>query len=214
MKILVTGFQPFGGEAINPAWEAVKLLPNEIQGAKIIREEIPTAFEECEKAIERSILKNKPDVVVCVGQAGGRSCISIEKVGINLMEASIPDNRGNQPIDKIIKEDGPVAYFSSLPVKVMVKNLREHGIPGELSYTAGTYVCNNLLYSLMYLIEKKYPGIKGGFIHVPFSCEQASSKAKGTPSMSVETIAKGLEYAIFPIAAGMTEARLEMGEIQ
>lgn len=211
MKILVTGFDPFGGEPVNPAYEAVKLLPKEIKGAQIITIEIPTVFGRGAESVEKAIIEHNPNAVVCVGQAGGRSCISIERVGINLREASIPDNDGNQPVDVKAKEDGENAYFATIPVKSMVNNVRKHGIPSHISYTAGSYVCNDVMYTLLYMLDKKYPGVKGGFIHVPFATEQVTNKANNIASMPVETIAKGLEYAIEAIVENELDTKEAMG---
>ena len=211
MKILVTGFDPFGGEKVNPAYEAVKLLPDRIKGAEIISVEVPTVFGKASEEVEKAIEKYRPDAVLCVGQAGGRSCISIERIGINLREASIPDNDGNQPIDEKIKEDGQNAYFATLPIKAMVENVRKNGIPSHLSYTAGSYVCNDLMYSLLYILDKKYPHIKGGFIHVPYATEQVAYKANNIPSMPVQMISKGLEYAIEAIIDNELDIKKAMG---
>ncbi len=196
MKILITGFDPFGGETVNPAYEAVKLLPDTIAGAEIIKMEVPTQFHRAGEVLENALQEHKPDVVICVGQAGGRAAITPEKVAINLMDGRIPDNAGYQPVDVPIREDGTTAYFTSLPVKAMVQRIREAGIPAAVSYTAGTYVCNYLLYTLLYLIDTKYPGVRGGFIHVPYAMEQAVNKPLGTPSMDLHQIARGLEAAV------------------
>lgn len=196
MKILVTGFDPFGGEETNPAYEAVKLLPDRISGSEIIKLEIPTVFSKSSIVVEEAIKKHNPNVVLNIGQAGGRSSISVEMVAINLVEARIPDNEGEQPIDEKLQEDGETAYFATIPVKGMVKNVRDQGIPSNISYTAGTYVCNSIMYNVLYMTDKKYNDIRAGFIHVPYSTEQAAGKPDGTPSMSLDTIAKGLEYAI------------------
>lgn len=196
MKILVTGFDPFGGEKVNPAYEAVKLLPDTIAGAEIIKLEIPTVFSKSGPAVEAGIREYNPDVVINVGQAGGRSAIAIEKVGINLAEARIPDNEGELPMDEPLQKGGPTAYFATIPVKSIVKNICDHGIPCYISYTAGSYVCNCVMYNVLHMTATKYPDIRAGFIHVPFASEQAVSKPNGTPSMALETIAKALEYAI------------------
>ena len=196
MKILLTGFDPFGGETVNPAYEAVKLLPDIIAGAQIIKLEVPTQFHRAGAVLEEAMRAQKPDVVICVGQAGGRAAITPEKVAINLMDGRIPDNAGFQPVDVPIQEDGETAYFTSLPVKAMVQRMRDAGIPVAVSYTAGTYVCNYLLYTLLYLIDKKYPGVRGGFIHVPYAMEQVVNKPIGTPSMDLRQIARGLEKAV------------------
>lgn len=195
MKILVTGFDPFGGESINPAFEAIKLIPDNIEGAEVFKVEIPTIFKEsCEK-LDQSIAEIKPDIVLCVGQAGGRFDITVERVAINIDDARIKDNKGNQPIDEIIYNDGKTAYLSNLPIKAMVKNITDNNIPCSVSNTAGTFVCNHLMYGLMYLIDKKYPDIKGGFVHVPFINEQVMDK-RNMPYMSVEHIAKALELGL------------------
>lgn len=196
MKVLVTGFDPFGGESINPALEAVKKLPNEIAGAKIVKLEVPTVFRKSGEVLEKAVDEHQPDIVICVGQAGGRSIMAVEKVAINFAEARIADNEGNQPTDSKIKEDGENAYFASIPVKAMVMNMRKNKIPANISYTAGTFVCNDIMYSLLYLLNKKYPKTRGGFIHVPFIPEQVVGKPDGTPSMSLDMIAEGLKFAI------------------
>ena len=148
MKILITGFDPFGGETVNPAYEAVKLLPDTIAGAQIIKMEIPTVFSQCGPAVEAGIREHHPDVVLNIGQAGGRSCVTVERVAVNLAEAGIPDNAGEQPMDQPLQPDGPAAYFATIPVKAVVQNVRDHGLPCHLSYSAGTYVCNCVMYNV------------------------------------------------------------------
>lgn len=211
MKIMITGFDPFGGEAVNPAYEAVKLLPSKIGGAQIIKLEVPTVFGKAGEVLEAGIKEHHPDAVVCVGQAGGRSGICVEKVAINFQDARIPDNEGAQPVDQAIKEDGQTAYFATIPVKAMVAKMRENGIPAFVSYTAGTFVCNELMYALLYLIDKKYPDLRGGFIHVPFSMGQTVEKPIGTPAMSLESIAKGLEYAVLAVVENREDLSVSMG---
>ena len=196
MNVLITGFDPFGGESINPAYEAVKRLPDHIQTANIIKLEIPTVFEECTKLLDEAIQKNHPDLVICVGQAGGRVNITPEFVGINYMDARIPDNKGNQPLQSKIKEDGPDAYFTKLPVKAICEELKSSGIPAVISYSAGTYVCNYVMYSLLYMIDRKYPHIRGGFIHVPYDTSQAAKLSSSTASMPIDMISLGLEKTI------------------
>lgn len=195
MKILVTGFDPFGGEPINPAIESVKRLPDNIAGAEIIKLEIPTVRKKSLEKIEEAINEHNPDVILSIGQAGGRFDISIERVGINLDDFRIPDNEGNQTIDEPIFPDGENAYFVKLPVKAMVQNVQKNNIPASVSYTAGTFVCNHVLYGILYLIEKKYNEKKSGFIHIPFLPEQVVDK-RNTPSMELNTIVKGLTAAI------------------
>ena len=200
MKILITGFEPFGGESVNPAYEAVKLLPDMAGDIQIVKMEIPTVFGEAGKVVETGILQHQPDAVICVGQAGRRADIGVERVAINLVEASIPDNAGNQPMDVKVQEDGDTAYFATIPVKAMVKNIKDHGIPASISYTAGTYVCNSVMYDLLYLIDRKYPSIRGGFIHVPYATEQGVGKPVGTATMELSTISKALLYALEAVA--------------
>ena len=200
MKILITGFEPFGGESVNPAYEAVKLLPDMAGDIQIVKMEIPTVFGEAGKVVETGILQHQPDAVICVGQAGRRADIGVERVAINLVEASIPDNAGNQPMDVKVQEDGDTAYFATIPVKAMVKNIKDHGIPASISYTAGTYVCKSVMYDLLYLIDRKYPSIRGGFIHVPYATEQGVGKPVGTATMELSTISKALLYALEAVA--------------
>ena len=195
MKILVTGFDPFGGEPINPAIESVKRLPDNIEGAEIIKLEIPTVRKKSLEKIEKAINEHNPDVILSIGQAGGRFDISIERIGINLDDFRIPDNEGNQIIDEPIFPDGENSYFVKLPVKAMVQNVQKNNIPASVSYTAGTFVCNHVLYGVLYLIEKKYKGKKSGFIHIPFLPQQVVDK-RNTPSMELNTIVKGLTAAI------------------
>ena len=196
MRVLVTGFDPFGGEQVNPSYEAVRRLPDVIAGAEIIRLELPTVFSESEIRIENAIRNCRPDIILSVGQAGGRACLTPERVAINLADARIPDNAGAQPVDLVLQPDGETAYFSTLPVKKMVQQMRAHGIPAELSYTAGSFVCNAVMYHTLYLTAKKYPGIRAGFIHVPFVPEQCAEKPQGTPCMELQRITEGLQYAI------------------
>ena len=210
-KLLITGFDPFGGELINPSWEAVKLLPEKIGGFDITKMQIPTVFGKAADTVLSGAEKLCPDVIICVGQAGGRTAITPEVVAINLREARIADNEGNQPINTSIIPDGPTAYFSSLPIRAMVENVRENGIPANISYSAGTFVCNEVMYRLLYLADKKYHHIKGGFIHVPYTAAQAASKPDGTASMDEKLIAKGLECAILAIVQNKEHSGTNMG---
>ena len=195
MKILVTGFDPFGGEPINPAIESVKRLPDNIAGAEIIKLEIPTVRKKSLEKIEKDINEHNPDVILSIWQAGVRFYIYIERVGINIDDFRIPDNEGNQIIDEPVFPDGENSYFVKLPVKAMVQNVQKNNIPASVSYTAGTFVCNHVLYGVLYLIEKKYKGKKSGFIHIPFLPQQVIDK-RNMPSMELNTIVKGLTAAI------------------
>lgn len=212
MKVLITGFTPFGGENINPAYEAVKGLEDIINGAQIIKNEISTVFHKSIEELDNLIEKESPDIVICVGQAGGRFDITLERVAINLDDARIADNEGNQLIDEKIYEDGENAYFASLPIKCMVQRMREAGIPASISNTAGTFVCNHLMYGLLYLIKNKYRNVRGGFIHVPYSTGQVISKGN-VPSMSIEDITKGLNFAIIAALENKEDIKSVEGKI-
>ena len=212
MKVLITGFDPFGGESVNPAFEAVKLLPDIIAGAEVIKLEIPTVFSKSGPAVEAGIIEHNPDIVINVGQAGGRSCVTPEMIGINLAEARIPDNDGEQPLDEPLQADGPAAYFTTLPIKAMVQNVRDHGIPCHVSYTAGTYVCNCVMYNVLHMAATKYPNIRAGFIHVPFAAEQVVGKPNGTASMALTDIAKALEYIIEAAVTNTEDINIAVGE--
>ena len=195
MKILVTGFDPFGGEPVNPAIESVKLLPDTIAGAEIIKLEIPTVVHKSLEKIDAKIAECDPDVILSIGQAGGRPDITVERIGINCDDCRIPDNEGNQPVDEPVFADGPAAYFSTLPIKAMVEKIHEAGIPASISNTAGTFICNHVLYGVRYICEHKYPGKKRGFIHIPFMTSQCVDK-RNMPCMSLYDIVKGLTAAI------------------
>lgn len=195
MKILVTGFDPFGSDKINPAIEAVKKLPDTIKGAKIIKLEIPTVFNKSAQVVHQAIVKEQPDYVLNVGQAGGRSALTPERVAININDGRIPDNDGYQPLDEPIQPDGDTAYFTQLPIKAMAKAIRAAGLPAIVSNTAGTYVCNHIFYQVQYMRTKEFPKLKAGFIHIPFLPEQVITRTN-QPSMALADIVKGLTAAL------------------
>jgi len=199
MKILITAFDPFGGESVNPALEAVKLMKDEIEGAQIVKLEIPTVFHKSIDKVKEAILSEDPDVVLSIGQAGGRFDVTPERVAINIDDARIPDNEGNQPLDLAIFEDGEPAYFATLPVKAMVEAIRAEGIPSSVSNSAGTFVCNHIMYGVLYLVSKMDKHIRAGFIHVPFTPEQAAKKPVPAPSLSASDISRALEAAVAAI---------------
>ncbi len=200
MKILFTGFDAFGGEKINPAGEAVKMMKADICGTEIVKAEIPTVFGKSRETLEAAVEKYMPDAVVCVGQAGGRNAVTPEMISVNIMDARIPDNEGNMPRHEYIIDGGREAYFSTLPVEKIVEELNINGIKSSVSYHAGTFVCNYLMYSLMHMIKTKYPHMKGGFVHVPFSAEQAINKS--VPYMELTEITRALEIIAQVLAAG------------
>ena len=195
MKILITGFDPFGGEPVNPALEAVKLMKDEIAGAKIIKLEIPTVFRKSVEKIHEMMKAEQPDVVLSIGQAGGRFGVTPERVAINVDDARIKDNEGNQPVDTPIFTDGEAAYFSNLPVKAMVEAIKNKGLPSTLSNSAGTFVCNHVMYGVLYYIHKEFPNVRGGFIHVPFITDQVVTKPN-VASMALADIPAARESAV------------------
>ncbi|EHR79487.1 pyrrolidone-carboxylate peptidase [Thermococcus litoralis DSM 5473] len=194
MKILATGFEPFGGEKINPSWEAVKELPEKIGNAEIIKHQLPVSFKGVKEKLPKIIEDVRPDVVVLTGQAGGRVNITVERVAINVMDARMEDNEGYKPEDEPIFEDAPAAYFATVPVKRIVNALRENKIPAMVSNSAGTYVCNTAMYIALHYIAINGLEAKAGFIHVPYIPEQVLEKPQ--PSMSLEMIRKAIEIAI------------------
>ena len=203
MKLLLTAFDPFGGASVNPALESVKLVPDRVGNVEIVKLEVPTVFRKSVEMVASAIEAVRPDAVLCIGQAGGRQGLTPERVAINIDDASIPDNGGAQPIDETIFPDGAPAYFSTLPIKAMVAKIREAGLPASVSNTAGTFVCNHLMYGVLYTLDKKYPGVRGGFMHVPFIHSQTIQRP--APSMSAEDIARGIEAAITAIGEYETD---------
>ena len=212
MNVLITGFDPFGGEPINPAWEAVKAMKDEIAGATITKLQIPTVVAKSIAKVHEKMQELHPDIVISIGQAGGRYDITPERVAINLDDARIKDNEGNQPIDVPIYEDGAPAYFSDLPIKAMVQHIREAGLPASVSNTAGTFVCNHLMYGVLYTLAKEYPGVRGGFMHVPFIPEQVVERPAPAPSMNLKDIARGIEAAIVAIGEYEDDIRTAEGQ--
>ena len=188
MKLLITGFDPFGGESINPSWEAVKLLPEQVGAYTICKMEIPTVFQVASQQVLEKARQLQPDVILCVGQAGGRNAVTPERVGINLRDAKICDNAGNQPQEQPVVETGPAAYFSTVPCKKMVEAIATAGFPAAVSNTAGTFVCNDVLYTLLHHFDGT--AVRTGFIHVPYLPSQ------GTPNMELTDIVKALTAAI------------------
>ena len=210
MKILLTAFEPFGGDSVNPAQEAVALVANEIAGAQIVKIDVPVVFGKAIETVRAAMEKEQPDAVLCIGQAGGRVGLTPERVAINVDDGRIPDNEGNQPIDAPIFADGAPAYFATLPVNAMVAAIKEAGLPASLSNTAGTYVCNHLMYGVLYHIAKSYPAMRGGFMHVPFLHEQVINRPN-TASLSKADIVRGIEAAITAIVQNSADTKVTMG---
>ncbi|MBA0188134.1 pyroglutamyl-peptidase I [Pectobacterium odoriferum] len=194
--VLITAFEPFEGEAINPSWEAVKVLhQREVGGARVVACRLSCVFDLSLEQLYRAIAEWQPEVVIAVGQAGGRTDISVERVAININDARIADNRGNQPIDTPVVEGGPAAYFSTLPVKALVQTLRVAGIPASVSHTAGTFVCNHVMYGLLHQLHQQGDVVRGGFVHIPYSPEQAA-RHPSEPSMPTPLVTAALEVMI------------------
>jgi len=207
MKIIVTGFDPFGGEKINPSIECVKTLP-EVEGVELIRLELPTVFKESAKRLNEAINEVKPDAVLSVGQAGGRPGITMERIAINVDDARIPDNISQQPIDETIQTEGAAAYFSTLPIKRIVKAIREAGISAEVSNSAGTFVCNHIMYQALFAATKSDKPFKAGFMHIPFIPEQTTNK----PSLPLEESTKALQIAIETIRDYLNDEDIKVQE--
>ena len=210
MKLLLTGFTPFAGETINPALEAVKHVKPEIAGMEIVKLEVPTVFGESVRLVQEAIEREQPDFVLSIGQAGGRAAVTPERVALNVDDARIPDNAGQQPIDVPIFADGENAYFTTLPVKAMTDAIRNAGLPSALSNTAGTFVCNHLMYGVLYYLHQHHQSIKAGFIHVPYIPEHTADKP-GVPSMPLDDIVRALEAAIAAIPVHETDIKTAYG---
>ncbi|QEH67873.1 pyroglutamyl-peptidase I [Cellulosilyticum sp. ST5] len=212
MKVLITGFDPFGGESINPALEAVMALPDKIDTIEVIKLEIPTVFGKSLAKIKAAIELHQPDIVISVGQAGGRFGITPERIAINVDDARIKDNEGNEPVDVKVADHGPAAYFSNLPIKAMTQAMIKAGIPASVSNSAGTFVCNHVMYGVLHMIHTEFPTIRGGFIHVPYIPAQVTAKPN-MPSMSQADITKGLALCIQAAATHTEDLHIAAGAI-
>jgi pyroglutamyl-peptidase len=210
--MLVTGFEPFGGERSNPSWEVAVMLPHTIAGLRVERCRVPCEFGRAIEVVADAIERLEPELVLCLGQAGGRSRLGVERVAINVDDARAPDNAGAQPIDAPIAVDGPPAYFATLPVKAMVAAMRQVGAPAELSNTAGTYVCNHLMYGVLHFIAASGRAARAGFVHVPYSESQAIDKP-GVASMALGTMARGIEAALVTACARHTDIATPEGTL-
>jgi pyroglutamyl-peptidase len=192
--VLLTGFEPFNGATINPAWEAVRSFKGRVDDDYLVEIlQLPCVFGQANRVLRGAVDEIRPDIVLCVGQAGGRADLTLERVAINVDDAPIADNGGQQPIDAPIAPEGPAAYFATLPVKAIVGALRERGLQASVSQTAGTFVCNHVFYGLMHHLRQKEA--IGGFMHVPYLPEQAAA-LEGAPSMPLAQIVEGLKVAL------------------
>jgi len=194
--VLLTGFEPFNKQPINPAWEAVRALEGWTEeGFAVQVRQLPCVFGAAIETLLAAIEATGPDIVIAVGQAGGRADISVERVAINIDDAPIMDNRGSQLVDEAIVPDGPAAYFATLPIKAIVHALRSAGLPASVSQTAGTFVCNHVFYGLMHAVRTQ-PSVRAGFIHIPFLPQQAAHQPVATPSMALADMIEGLKIAV------------------
>lgn len=199
MKILVSCFEPFAGDAVNPAQEAVSRLPESINGAEIVKVTLPVVFGDAGDRLAEAIDREKPDAVLCVGQAGGATAIRVERVAVNLDDARIPDNAGARPEDAPVVPGGPNAYFATLPVKRLAQAVRDAGADAEISNSAGTFVCNHVFYRALHKTDGT--PVRAGFIHVPFIPEQVLFRP-GVYSMPLETVVRALSAALECVAKG------------
>ncbi len=212
MKALVTGFEPFGGDAINPSSLALPRLKKRIEDVAVHTAELPCAFAHSAAALRAAIDEVKPDIVLCVGLAGGRAELCLERVAINVQDARIRDNDGHQPIDVPVVEQGPAAHFATLPIKACVAEMRRAGLPAAVSNTAGTFVCNHIFYALMDIAAAHPIPMRGGFLHVPYLPEQVARGSAG-PSMALDDIVKGIEITVAVSAARASDIHTAEGRL-
>jgi pyroglutamyl-peptidase len=210
--VLVTGFDAFGGESRNPSWDICNRLPREIAGLRVEICRVPCEFRRAIETVASAIEKHRPALVVCLGQAGGRAHMSVERVAINIDDARIADNGGAQPVDEAIAPNGPPAYFATLPVKAMAQAMRAAGVPTEVSNSAGTYVCNHLMYGVLHYLAASGVEARAGFIHVPYSEEQVLDKP-AIPGMAIATMAKGVEAGIAAARATAQDPKVAGGTL-
>jgi pyroglutamyl-peptidase len=208
--ILLSGFDAFDGEPVNPSWEAASRLDGEVLGGhRVVARRLPVEFGGALDLLRDAIDALDPALVLCVGQAGGRAQLSLERVAINLDDARIPDNAGASPVDEPVVAEGPAAYFATLPIKAMLHALRDAGIPAEISQSAGTYVCNHAFYGLMHALRDR-PATRGGFIHIPYSPAQAA-RHPGAPSLPVDTVVAALRIAMETALGTTADRRIAAG---
>ena len=217
--VLVTGFDAFGGEHSNPSWEVCTKLPNTIAGLRVETCRVPCEFHRAIEIVAAAIERHQPQLVICLGQAGGRAHLSVERVAINVDDARIADNGGAKPIDEAIAADGPPAYFATLPIKAMVAAMRSARVPAEVSNSAGTYVCNHLMYGVLHHLATLTPAlsqgrgkVRAGFIHVPYSEEQVVDKP-GVAGMAIASMVRGIEAAIAAAAQHTQDVKIEGGAL-
>lgn len=201
MKILVTAFDPFGGESVNAAAEVLAALPAPTDGAELVKLTVPTVFGRAAEVAVAEAERCRPDAILCLGQAGTRSAVTPERTAVNIMDARIPDNDGAQPVDEPVIPGGPAAYFSTLPVREMVAAIRAAGVPAELSESAGTFVCNSLMYAMLHYTHAHRPDVPCGFVHIP----RLNTQASDAPGISRADAVKAVGAAIRSIIKNAPE---------
>lgn len=207
-RVLVTGFEPFDADRVNSSWQAAELLAaRPMAGFEVTAVELSCVFGTALTELRGALASVSPELVLCLGQAGGRTDLTVERVAVNVDDARIPDNAGNQPVDEPIVEGGPAAYFSGLPIKACVAASREAGIPASVSQTAGTFVCNHVFYGLAHLLATEHPDTRGGFVHTPHTPAQAAALSPAPPSMSPHDVANGLAAMLETAAHTTTDIR-------
>ena len=211
-RVLLTGFEPFGGATVNPSWTAASLAAAEPPaGVRAEAVLLPCVFGDSVAALRAAVLRTRPDLVLCVGQAGGRPDVTVERIAVNLDDAPIPDNAGRRPVDEPVVPGGPAAYFGSLPLKACVAAVRAAGLPASVSQTAGTFVCNHVFYGLMHLIATELPDLRGGFVHIPFAPEQVADQSR--PSLPAACSAEALRVIVATALARTGDARVSAGAV-
>jgi len=210
--VLVTGFEPFGGEDVNPSWEICRELPEAIGPARVHVLRVPCEFRTAIEVVAREIERLEPSIVLSLGLAGGRAAMSVERVAINVDDARIDDNAGQAPLDEPVASGGPAAYFATLPVKAMVAAMREADVPAQVSNTAGTFVCNHLMYGVLHFLAASGRPARAGFIHVPWLDSQALARP-AEPSMALGTMVRGVEAALAAALENAQDVKLAGGSL-
>lgn len=210
--VLVTGFEPFGDESLNPSWEIVAGLPGKISGARVEKLRVPTEFGRAIDTVRAAIDRLRPEVVICLGLAGGRAHLSVERIAVNLDDARIPDNAGHQPLDQPVRAQGPAAYFCTVPVKAMAAAMEKAGVPAEVSNSAGTFVCNHLIYGVLDHAALTGLAVRAGFIHVPYLDSQVRDRPD-VVSLPLADMIRGVKAAIMAALKHQTDLRLAGGAL-
>lgn len=210
--VLLTGFEPFGGESINPSWQVAQALHGQVIGGwPVVAAQLPCVFATAPRALQAALRRHRPRAVLCLGLAGSRSAISFERVAINWVDARIPDNAGAQPVDQPVQSHGPAAHFTGLPIKALAWRLQQAGLPAELSFSAGSFVCNQVFYALMQALRRR-PGVPGGFVHLPPLPEQAGAHPGARP-LALAAQVQALQVVVQALAEGVTELREAGGRV-